>query len=198
MQYNGFMHKKLKDIAELVSGYTFRDAIKDDPMGSLLVLQGKNVPNDYFIRDLSGLVRISDDKIRNPYLLHQGDIIIVSRISALSSFRSAIFSSNMDNIMPSSSVYVIRIKDADIMPSYVSLYLNSEIGQKKIFDLSSGGSYIRTIPIKSLIALEIPIPSIERQQIIVSLCDNIEKQAMIMRRMQDIHKGIMEKVFNDQ
>ncbi|OQB09514.1 MAG: EcoKI restriction-modification system protein HsdS [Parcubacteria group bacterium ADurb.Bin216] len=192
------MHKKLKDIAELVSGYTFRDAIKDDPMGSLLVLQGKNVPNDYFIRDLSGLVRISDDKIRNPYLLHQGDIIIVSRISALSSFRSAIFSSNMDNIMPSSSVYVIRIKDADIMPSYVSLYLNSEIGQKKIFDLSSGGSYIRTIPIKSLIALEIPIPSIERQQIIVSLCDNIEKQAMIMRRMQDIHKGIMEKVFNDQ
>ncbi len=192
------MHKKLKDIAELVSGYTFRDAIKDDPMGSLLVLQGKNVPNDYSIRDLSGLVRISDDKIRNPYLLHQGDIIIVSRISALSSFRSAIFSSNMDNIMPSSSVYVIRIKDADIMPSYVSLYLNSEIGQKKIFDLSSGGSYIRTIPIKSLIALEIPIPSIERQQIIVSLCDNIEKQAMIMRRMQDIHKGIMEKVFNDQ
>ncbi len=198
MQYNGFMHKKLKDIAELVSGYTFRDAIKDDPMGSLLVLQGKNVPNDYFIRDLSGLVRISDDKIRNPYLLHQGDIIIVSRISALSSFRSAIFSSNMDNIMPSSSVYVIRIKDADIMPSYVSLYLNSEIGQKKIFDLSSGGSYIRTIPIKSLITLEIPIPSIERQQVIVSLCDNIEKQAMIMRRMQDIHKGIMEKVFNDQ
>lgn len=192
------MHKKLKDIAELVSGYTFRDAIKDDPMGSLLVLQGKNVPNDYFIRDLSGLVRISDDKIRNPYLLHQGDIIIVSRISALSSFRSAIFSSNMDNIMPSSSVYVIRIKDADIMPSYVSLYLNSEIGQKKIFDLSSGGSYIRTIPIKSLITLEIPIPSIERQQVIVSLCDNIEKQAMIMRRMQDIHKGIMEKVFNDQ
>jgi len=192
------MHKKLKDIAELVSGYTFRDAIKDDPMGSLLVLQGKNVPNDYSIRDLSGLVRISDDKIRNPYLLHQGDIIIVSRISALSSFRSAIFSSNMDNIMPSSSVYVIRIKDADIMPSYVSLYLNSETGQKKIFDLSSGGSYIRTIPIKSLITLEIPIPSIERQQIIVSLCDNIEKQAMIMRRMQDIHKGIMEKVFNDQ
>ncbi|BFT94231.1 MAG: hypothetical protein MNSN_00870 [Minisyncoccus archaeiphilus] len=192
------MHKKLKDIAELVSGYTFRDAIKDNPMGSLLVLQGKNVPNDYSIRDLSGLVRISDDKIRNPYLLHQGDIIIVSRISALSSFRSAIFSSNMDNIMPSSSVYVIRIKDADIMPSYVSLYLNSEIGQKKIFDLSSGGSYIRTIPIKSLITLEIPIPSIERQQIIVSLCDNIEKQAMIMRRMQDIHKGIMEKVFNDQ
>jgi hypothetical protein len=37
------MQKKLNQIADISSGYTFRGSIKDDPKGSILVLQAKNL-----------------------------------------------------------------------------------------------------------------------------------------------------------
>ncbi|MCX6753242.1 MAG: hypothetical protein NTW62_02790 [Candidatus Nomurabacteria bacterium] len=82
--------------------------------------------------------------------MEHNDILLVSRGSGAGSFRSAVFASDDTNVMPSSSVHVIRIKDVTVLPKYVCLYLNSLDGQKALAQIVTGASYIQSILVKNL------------------------------------------------
>ena len=191
------MHKKLQQLADIVSGYTFRGSIKNDPNGDIFVLQAKNIQINQDIENTDGFTTISDKSLRNPYFLHYNDILIVSRGSGIGSFRSAVFASQEPKVMPSSSVYVIRTQDVIVLPKYVCLYLNSEIGQKALSQIVTGASYIQSILVKNLIDLEIPIPPIYIQKSIIALHENIIDQERILNRKKELQKNIINASFNN-
>lgn len=197
VQYTFYMHKKLSQLADIVSGYTFRGSIENDPNGDIFVLQAKNIQTNRDIEDISDFTTISDKSLRNPYLLQYNDILLVSRGSGLGSFRSAVFISNELKVMPSSSVHVIRIQDVTVLPKYVSLYLNSEIGQKALSQIVTGASYIQSILVKNLIDFEIPIPPIHTQKSIIALHENITDQERILKRKQELQKNIINASFTN-
>jgi restriction endonuclease S subunit len=191
------MHKKLSEIAEIASGYTFRGSIENDPKGDIFVLQAKNVSANQDILDTTDLVTISDKSIRNPYFLEHHDILLVSRGSGIGSFRSAVFVSDDTKVMPSSSVHVIRIKDITVLPKYVSLYFNSHDGQKALAQIVTGASYIQSILVKNLTDFPIPIPPIHTQKSIIALHENIIDQERIFKRKQEIQKTIINASFTN-
>jgi restriction endonuclease S subunit len=191
------MHKKLSQIADIVSGYTFRGSIENDLKGDIFVLQAKNISVNEDILHTTDLVTISDKSIRNPYFLEHNDILLVSRGSGIGSFRSAVFATEDKNVMPSSSVHVIRIQDVTILPKYISLYLNSLEGQKALAQIVTGASYIQSILVKNLIDLEIPIPPIHIQKSIIALHENITDQERIFKRKQEIQKTIINASFTN-
>ena len=185
----------MSQIADIVSGYTFRGAIENDPSGDIFVLQAKNIATNQDIMETTNFSIISDKSIRNPLFLENNDILIVSRGSGTGSFRSAVFMSNEKRVMPSSSVHVLRIKDATVLPKYVSLYLNSEVGQKALLQIVTGGSYIQSILVKNLINLGIPIPPIHTQKLIIALHENIADQERILKKKQELQKNIINASF---
>lgn len=187
------MIKKIKEIAEINSGYTFRKSIKDDPKGDTFVVQAKNISYSNSL-ELDDLIKISSSIIKNNNFLEYNDIMIVSRGTGLGSFKSGIFL-NKEEVIPSSSLHVLRIKDVTVLPKYVFVYLNSEYGQKELFQATTGGSYIRSLPIKNLLELEIPIPPIHSQKLFISLYENIQRQKDIQNRKNDINKKIMSTAF---
>lgn len=189
------MYKKIKQISNVVSGYTFRGSIENDPNGGIFVLQAKNIQTNQGIEDVSGFTAIADKSLRTPYFLKYNDILLVSRGSGLGSFRSAVFISNESKVMCSSSVCVIRIQDVTVLPKYVSLYLNSEIGQKALFQIVTGASYIQSILVKKLLDFEIPIPPIHKQKSIIALHENLQEQEKIIKRKQEIQKTIINASF---
>lgn len=191
------MYYKLQQIAEISSGYTFRGPIENDQKGDLLVLQAKNISANKNIVGAFDLVKISSKKIRAPYFLEYNDILLVSRTSSSGFFRTTIFSSDQKNIIASSSVSIIRIKDVNVLPKYVSLYLNSIAGQRLILSIASGGSYIQNILIKDLSELSIPVPSIHAQKNIIALHENIELQEKILERKSDLKKIIINALFTN-
>lgn len=195
MQYTIYMHKDLNQIADIVSGYTFRGSIENDPKGEIFVLQAKNVSTSKEITDTEDLVKVTDKSIRNPLFLEHNDVILVSRGSGAGSFRSTVFNADDKNVMPSSSVHVIRIKDVTVLPKYVSLYLNSEIGQKALMQIVTGGSYIQSVLVKNLSLLPIPIPPIHTQKSIIALHENLQDQEKIIKRKQEIQKNIINASF---
>ena len=197
VQYTVYMHKKLSQIADIVSGYTFRGSIENDLKGDIFVLQAKHVLANEDILHTTDLVTISDKSIRNPYFLEHNDILLVSRGSGIGSFRSAVFATNETQVMPSSSVHVIRIKDVTVLPKYVCLYLNSRDGQKTLAQIVTGASYIQSILVKNLIDLEIPIPPIHTQKSIIALHQNIIDQERIFKRKQEIQKTIINASFTN-
>lgn len=191
------MHKKLSEISDIVSGYTFRGSIENDPFGSIFVLQAKNVSVNQDISDVTDFSKVSDKSIRNPYFLEYNDILLVSRGSGAGSFRSTIFDSDKSNVMPSSSVHVIRIKDITVLSKYVSLYLNSFEGQKTLSQIVTGASYLQSILVKNLMDFEIPIPPIHIQKSIIALQENIMNQGRILNRKQELQKNIINASFNN-
>jgi restriction endonuclease S subunit len=185
----------LKQIAILISGYTFRESIENVSNGDIFVIQGKNVGSNADILNSDGLVNISSKFLRNPSFLQYNDILIVARGSGPGSFRSAIFTSDTKNVMASSSVHIIRITDVTVLPKFLCLFLNSPEGQKAVSQIVTGGSYIQSILLKNLATLEIPIPSIHTQKIIVALHENILKQKIIQKRKSDIQQTILNATF---
>jgi len=187
------MKTKLSGIADIKTGYNFRTSLHNNPKGNIFVLQAKNIETDQEISDLSSFTKIADDNIKSPTLQYD-DIVLVARGAGIQSFRSTVIKSR-ENIIPSSSVHSIRIISDIIIPEYLSLYLNSEAGQKKIIDIASGGSYIKNISRKDLMELEIYTPSLETQKTIINLHENIEKQKAILRKKQEINEKILDYVF---
>lgn len=191
------MQKKLSQLANIVSGYTFRGAIENDPSGDIFVLQAKNIYTNLDIEDISDFTIISGNSLRNPFFLQHNDILLVSRGAGLGSFRSAVFISNELKVMPSSSVHVIRIQDVTVLSKFVSLYLNSEIGQKALSQIVTGASYIQSILVKNLTDFEIPIPPIHTQKLIIALHQNITDQERILDRKQELQNNIINATFSN-
>jgi restriction endonuclease S subunit len=191
------MHKELSKIADIASGYTFRGSIENDPNGQILVLQAKNISANQDVTTIDDLVTISDESFRNPYFLERNDVLLVSRGSGAGSFRSAIFASDDSNVMPSSSVHVIRIKDVTVLPKYLSFYLNSTEGQKALAQIVTGASYIQSILVKNLADFPIPILPIHTQKSIIALHENIIDQERIFKRKQEIQKTIINASFTN-
>jgi hypothetical protein len=197
MQYTLYMHKELSEIADIVSGYTFRGSVENDPKGGIIVLQAKNIGANQDVVDISDFAKVSNASIRTPNFLEYNDILLVSRGSGLSSFKSAIFTTDQNNVMPSSSVHVIRIKDITILPKYVSFYLNSEIGQKALFQIVTGGSYLQSVLVKNLMDFKIPIPPIHVQKTIIALHENMQTQDKILKRKNELKKNIINATFTN-
>lgn len=189
------MQKNLSQFSNIVSGYTFRGPVKSQQNGDIYVLQAKNITINEDITSIAEFTRIDSNSLRNPYFLEYNDVLIVSRGSG--SFRSTVFVTNDKNVIASSSVYVIRIKDVTVLPKYISLYLNSQEGQKTILQIVTGGSYIQTLLRRSLEDFKVPIPPIHIQKSIIALNENIKQQEKILSRKKEIKQIIINSTFTN-
>ena len=188
---------QIKDFSDLISGYTFRDAIEKDPNGDLVVLQAKDISSDKMIEGVDDLTQISSNRITSyKNFLQKGDVLIVARGMKTGVFRSTVFNSDASNVIVSSSVHIIRIKDEKVLPEYLTYYLNSKYGQFKITQNVSG-SYIGSLPKNNLGDMEIPILDLKKQQTIIDLHRNIKKQREILDRKNNIKENIISATFKN-
>jgi restriction endonuclease S subunit len=168
MQYTSGMQdkKNIKSIAKAFAGYTFRTTLKTEEGGRNLVIQAKDMSNNLII-DSSRLASINYQSFKTNALLKENDVII----SVRGKFRAGVYKGLQNNIIASSSVYILRLIDKKIYPEYLAIYLNSVIGQKEISRSLTGG-VIKTILRKDLENISVVIPDEKKQQIIINLYRN--------------------------
>ena len=184
----------LKDIAQVKAGYAFRGAIESDTHGDMFVFQAKDLTQGQFVSPLDILTQISKNTVRNPHVLQRNDILIIARGMKSGSFRAAVFASDAKNVIASSSLHIIRLRDSTVSPEYLSLYLNSKEGQDALSQVVSG-SYIGLLPRAALENIRIPIPPREKQDLVVQLYRNAEEQKKILNRRNELNEHIIHAVF---
>ena len=166
------MNKKrsLKNIAEVITGYTFRTALRIQEGGSLFVLQAKDISDGLSIHAES-LDQINFECSRSKAIVHAGDVIISSR----GGFRAGVLNSDdSQNIVAASSVFILRLKTDTISPEFLAVFLNSLVGQKQLNEKATGAA-INTILRKDLENIRIPIPDIKTQEKVVHLYQSNKK-----------------------
>lgn len=179
--------QKLDDIVDIKAGYSFRSALKQFAEGNVFVVQAKDVRKCLYI-DMSKLGRIMMD-YKNDRLLRQKDIILSTR----GFFDAAVFKSEKAAIA-SASVYILRLKTDEVLPEYLVIFLKSRHGQLLIRQYETGGA-IKTILIKDLRNIRLPIPDKKTQETIIALYENIKKQKNLtkekIRLQEEIFNGIL-------
>ena len=131
--------KNIKSIAKIQAGYTFRTALKTVEKGDNFVVQARDISGGLYIDD-NELDKIDHQIIKSNSLVKKNDVII----SVRGKFRSGVYIGDLNNIIASSSVYILRLFDKNIYPEYLSIFLNSNNGQKEISKSLTGGA-IKTI-----------------------------------------------------
>jgi restriction endonuclease S subunit len=119
----------------------------------------------------------------------------VARGMKSGAFRSTTFIADESNVIPSSSVHIIRVTSKNILPEYLSHYLNSKEGQGALSQIISG-SYIGALPRKELENIDIPIPSLQKQDVLINLFRNLREQQKIIDRKKEIKQNITNAIFN--
>ena len=184
------MYSKISHFAEIILGYAFRGAIEVDLKGKASLIQAKNIIQDQNVVSTQDLTPISFESTRTSSFLEKKDILVVSRWTGIGSFRCAVSDIDQTNVIASSSLIIIRIKNTNVIPEYVSLYLNSSEGQSKIMSTVSG-SYIQAISRKKFEDIEIPIPPLKNQIAISKLHSNIREQERIYNRKKELKQNIL-------
>lgn len=186
MQYTGSMQDKkiIKYISRIQAGYTFRTALKTEESGNIFVIQAKDVINDLCIND-SKLIKINHQLLKSNAIIKKNDVLF----SVRGKFRASVYGGNLDNIIASSSVYILRVTDKNIIPEYLAIYLNSISGQKEVYKSLTGGA-IKTILRKDLENISVAIPDLNKQKIII----NLYKNNIALQEKLDLKKVIINNI----
>ncbi len=177
-------NKYLKNFSDVVSGYTFREALSVNEEGDIKVLLAKNINKDCTV-NYSDFVRIGVSLPRTNSFIEKNDVII----SARGTFKAGVFLDESKNVVASSSVFILRIKCNDILPEYLAIYLNSDAGQGDIQKNLTGGS-IKTILRKSLEDLSVPVPALSVQKMIIDIHNNWKKREGLLNKKINLGKNI--------
>lgn len=186
----------IKEIAEVMAGYTFRGAIQQDGNGNIYVFQAKDLVQGEPFTDVGRLTKTYQETPGYSGFLRKNDILLIARGMKSGTFRSTIFMADASNVIASSSVHVIRITADNVLPEYVSLYLNSWAGQNSLAQIISG-SYIGALPKSELQQIHIPIPPLKEQKIMVGLHQNTVEQLKLLSRKIEINQNIVGATFKN-
>lgn len=178
-------YKKLESFSTIKSGYAFRGAIMDETDGKTIVIQPKDV-----ISGLDGdFVRIKSASISERHILERGSVLVTNR----GAFCACVFNERFKAIT-TSGVFVIMLQhDSGITPEYLALYINSDVGQRQIASKQESMT-VPALTIKQIQELEIPIISIEKQNLLSKAFNLSQRCKDIVLEIQKQNKSLINQV----
>ncbi len=194
--YTSFMIDKksniiqLKKYYQIITGYTFRGATPESDGGNLYLVQASDLSSHFFItKDI--LPRIEMDKPNTEAFAHYNDVVVSSR----GNIEASIIKSGEENILVSSSVFILRPKTTKIINDYLAIYFNSTKGQHSLERFFSSGS-IKSITKSDLADIEVPIPTMKQQKVIVNTHKNLLDQKDLLEEKININNDILNTLIN--
>ena len=169
---------RLGDVVAVRPGYPFRGSIKEAPRGEMAVVQIKNADAERGV-DWQALANTEPTGRKQPDWLQGGDVLLIARGNR----NVAVFL----NQVPGRAVcapqfYLLRVKDDRVLPAYLAWYLN-EFPAQRYFEQSAEGSVVTSIRRQVLESLPLPIPDLQRQQLIVNLVDTARREKQLTEQL---------------
>ena len=169
----------------LSQGFHFREKIVESEGSNLSVVQMSNI--DKFARiNVTRLARIDFVPKYEKHLLRHGDILFLGR------GQRNMASLVVEDLLPAvAATYftMIRVKRNEILPEYLTVYLNLNETQKRIRELARGTA-LAVIPMSELAKLEIDVPPLETQLVIVEL-DRLVKHAEEIEEKINLRRSLL-------
>jgi restriction endonuclease S subunit len=163
---------KLKNIGTVQTGIYEQP----QPFGEVYYIQARHFDNNHQLTDSIKPELPYFPKLEN-HFLRKGDIIIASK--GKDNF-SVAYQGKLQPVVASSTFLVIRLQDIEkTIPEYISWYLNLHKTQR-ILQGNSKGTSLPSITKSDVEDLEIPIPTVIKQELILKI-ESLMKQEIEIR-----------------
>ena len=181
------MKSKIQDIAILQTGLF----AKPLTIGEVVYLQSKHFDEQgNLIASLHPDLLIED--ISKKHLLRAGDVLFAAK--GTKNFAAVYEEPNLPAVA-STTFFVIRLLGSNVLPEYLTWFLNNPNTQASLKAQAIGTS-IPSISKQVLEELEIPIPSIEKQKLVVSISKLRLEEKTIQMKLESLRdKKIQTQIF---
>lgn len=177
---------KLSDVTNIITGHVFRCKIEYSLAGKINLISMESISTE-------GLIDIAKADTKKVIVTDLKSIEIVRSNDILFKAKGLVNNAVVINSIPenttvTASCLIIRVKAENVLPEYISCWLNSDFA-KNYFSKSSGqatGVTIANVSKKVLEDLPIKIPTIEKQ-------NSIAEVAYLARQEINILKEITNK-----
>ena len=182
------MNTIIKEIATIQTGLFAKPSGK----GEVVYLQARHF--DEFGQLTSTLhPDLKSDNISSKHLLKQGDILFAAK--GTKNF-AAVYENHNKPAVASTSFFVIRLTNHDVLPQYVAWFLNSISTQTLIKGRAIGTSIVSVSKVV-LEELEIPIPSLEIQMAILKITKLRNTERKLKQQIETLReKHIQQQIIN--
>lgn len=179
------METKLKNIAEIYTGFTQRPSDPNKPVDTFdfKTIQIKDLPRDQVViseGQWSGLEWIYDSK---PQFLLHNSIVIVARGEP----RAYVFKgSEIDRVAVSNQFIVVNLETSQIKPEFLVWYFNHSQAMRSYFEMNSRGSMLMMLSILTLKEAPIVIPTLDQQIEILGIAEEASSQTLILQHLTNL------------
>lgn len=184
--------RKLHDLVEIRSGYTFRSSIEAFPVGDTEVIQAKDLGLDEEFAVRPNIEFPGEDR----HLLRPGEVLVSARGFA----RARLFKDGSNKAVASSSIFVLTPKSDSINAEFIALFFNSNQGMRAVFELSSGAS-VKSITKESLGQIVIPDIPPDKAHSLGSAVQAIDDELALMTKkeiyLNHLRESIITKILKE-
>lgn len=187
------MKIKIKKLATVQMGYSFRSRLEASEGGGVAVIQMKDLLEDNTV-GCDGLMKIDMETVKEHHLARKGDLVFRSRGHIAT---SAVLLDDPGNAVVAAPLLRIRVtKPEAVLPEYLNWYISQRDAQ--IFLTSRAkGTVQKMISKQAIEELEVALPSMEKQKAIVELASLVAREQALLhlvaeKREQYISKLLMQ------
>jgi len=173
------VRKKLKEIADIQVGYQFREKLDLTSKGNYQVIQAKDIDRSTSHRlDPSNLYIVTPKRPAKKYTVRNGDVIFLSKGRRNYATFIEDLPSDSQTIV-AGYFFIIRLKTKVILSEYLAWSINQPPSQSYL-QRAARGSGMPFIPKDALSNLEIDVPSVKIQKLIIKLYELSLKEAQLL------------------
>ncbi len=177
---------------EVVERLYMAPLIKKEEGGSFKILNPSAVKNGKIIESKFAEGNSSSQRDISQMLLEKGDVIFQSKGNR---FEAIYVDKDYANLVASQVYFTLKLDSNKILAKYLTWFLNNELAAD-YFEMNSSGSVINVMSRKVLGDLEINLPSLEDQQVVVGLLESFSEEREITNKyLKTKAKLIDEKIF---
>lgn len=179
--------KYLGQVANVRMGYPFRSRLEHDPHGAVAVLQMKDIDERGSL-NLGGATRLNLPDAGSHHQLKSGDLIFRSRGRTNS---VALIAAEPEPAVLAAPMLLIR--PFEVLPAYLAWYINLPAVQATLAAQAEGTS-VRMISKAALEALEVPVPNLRKQQLIVEASELAKAEQALLEQIARERKRLVDGV----
>lgn len=158
LQINYEMELRLKEIAEISSGVTFRSRIETGNNGGFRVIQMKDLDDDNFVQ-IKGCIQIKHSTHKPDQILKFGDLVFRSRGQTNT---VALLNEEVTDTILAAPLLRLRPNKFKVLPEFLLWWINQPLSQYYLMSRSEG-SAVKMVGKSSLENMKVSLPPMEEQ-----------------------------------
>lgn len=175
---------RLKKLATVQMGYSFRSRLEASMYGDVAVIQMKDLMEDNTVC-CDGLTKIDMEAIKEHHLVRKGDLIFRSRGQETT---AAVLLDDPGKAVLAAPLLRIRVMKPDrILPEYLNWYISQRDAQIFLSSRAKGTSQ-KMIGMETIEDLEVRLPALEQQKTIVELAWLSQQEQILLRKLGEMRQ----------